>query len=128
MKSKNFFFVSAVICVSLFISMSCGKSSGSAYGNSGGSGGGGGTTTSNTITMSNMTFTPATKTVTKGTIVKWTNNDSYAHTVTSNDGSSFSSGTIAGGSSFSYTANVVGTFDYHCTIHSGMTGSLIVTQ
>src|SRR5262249_24070687 len=107
---------------------SCGKSSGSGYGNSGGSGGGGGTTTTNTISMSNMTFTPATKTVTKGTVVTWKNNDNYAHTVTSNDGTSFSSGNINGGASYSYTANAVGTFDYHCTIHAGMSGTLIVTQ
>jgi len=128
MKSKYLFFASVAIGVSLFIAMSCGKSSGSSYGNSGGTGGGGGTGTSNTISMYNMTFTPATKTVAKGTVVKWTNDDSYAHTVTSNDGTSLNSGTVAGGASFSYTANVPGTFDYHCTIHAGMTGTLIVTQ
>jgi plastocyanin len=127
MKKNHFFFASALVCfcITLMITVSCGKSGG--YSSSGGTGGGG-TTTTNTISMYNMTFTPATKTVAKGTVVKWTNDDNYAHTVNSNDGSTFSSGTVNGGGSFSYTANTPGTFDYHCTIHAGMTGTLIVTQ
>ena len=130
MKTKYFILLSGLVCVALALVISCSKSSGSSYGgNSGGSGGGGGTNTSNTIVMSGMTFSPATKSVAKGTVVKWTNNDSYAHTVTSNDGSSFDSGNIAGGGSFSYNASVAGTFEYHCTIHgTAMSGTLIVTQ
>ena len=63
----------------------------------------------------------------KGTVVKWVNDDSYAHTVTANDGT-FDSGNIAGGASFSYTANTPGTFSYHCTIHgTAMSGTLIVS-
>jgi plastocyanin len=129
MKTKYFFLLSGLVCVALAVVVSCSKSSGGGYGNSGGTGGGGGTNTGNNITMSNMTFSPASKTVAKGTVVKWTNNDSYAHTVTSNDGSSFDSGNINGGGSFSYTASTPGTFEYHCTIHgTAMSGTLIVTQ
>lgn len=80
-----------------------------------------------TINIYNMAF-PASTTVKKGTIVKWYNQDGFAHTVTSNDGTSFNSGNLAAGGTFSYTANKVGTFDYHCTIHSGMNGTLVVTE
>lgn len=74
-----------------------------------------------------MTF-PASTTVKKGTIVKWYNEDGYAHTVTSDDGNSFNSGNLAGGATFSYTAGTAGTFTYHCNIHSNMHGTLVVTQ
>jgi plastocyanin len=125
MKKKYLFIVNALVCVTLFIAVSCGKNSGNTYGSPGGSGG---TNTANGITMSNMTFSPANKTVAKGTVVTWTNNDSYAHTVTSNDGTSFNSGNINGGGTFSYTASVAGTFDYHCLIHGiAMSGTLTVT-
>ncbi len=79
------------------------------------------------ITMYNMAFAPASVTVTKGTVVKWQNNDGYAHTVDSNDGITFSSGNINGGNSFTYTTTVAGTFNYHCLIHGlPMSGVLIV--
>ncbi len=36
------------------------------------------------------------------------------------------SATIAGGGTYPHTFASVGTFGYHCTIHSGMTGSVTV--
>jgi plastocyanin len=124
MKTKIFFIVSALTCTILFIGSSCGKSSGYSSSNppAGGNRGSG-------ISMINMTFSPDTKTVAKGAVVTWTNNDGYDHTVTSNDGTSFNSGTINSGKTYSYTASVAGTFAYHCTIHGvAMSGTLIVTQ
>lgn len=106
----------------MVISSSCGKSKSST--NTGGNGGG----TSNTISIANMAFGPLSLSVKAGTTVTWKNNDGFAHTVTSNDGTSFNSGTLAGGASFSYTTTTAGTYNYHCNIHSGMTGTLIVTN
>jgi plastocyanin len=83
---------------------------------------------SNTINIANMAFAPLSTTVKVGTTVTWKNNDAIAHTVTSDNGTSFDSGNIAGGASFSYTTTGVGTFEYHCSIHPGMTGTLIVIQ
>jgi plastocyanin len=74
-----------------------------------------------------MAFTPGSLSVSVGTTVKWTNNDGVTHTVTANDGSSFDSGPIAAGASFSFKFMTAGTFNYHCTIHSGMTGTIVVT-
>jgi len=122
MKTKNHFIVSALTCATLLIGFSCSKSSGYNSPNTpAGSGTGSG------ISMTGMTFSPVSKTVAKGTVVTWTNNDVYAHTVTSNDGTSFDSGTVGSGKTYSYTASVAGTFNYHCTIHGmAMSGTLIV--
>jgi plastocyanin len=57
--------------------------------------------------------------------VKWTNNDAIAHTVTSNTGA-FDSGNMAAGATYSYTFSTAGTYNYHCTYHSGMTGTVMV--
>ncbi|MFV2044513.1 MAG: plastocyanin/azurin family copper-binding protein [Anaerolineales bacterium] len=37
-------------------------------------------------------------------------------------------GTVGGGSTFSFTFNSPGTFDYHCQVHQafGMTGEVII--
>jgi plastocyanin len=53
------------------------------------------------------------------------NNDSTAHTVTSNTGV-FNSGTLGPGQSFSFTFQNAGTFQYHCSFHAGMVGSVVV--
>jgi plastocyanin len=90
-------------------------------------GGNGGGPAATTISIYNMAF-PASTSVKKGTIVKWHNQDGYAHTVTSNNGSTFNSGNLAAGATYSYTANTTGTFNYHCDYHSGMSGTLIVTE
>jgi plastocyanin len=86
------------------------------------------TSASNSVSIAGMAFGPSTLTVKVGTIVTWKNNDGITHTVTSNDGTSFSSGNLASGASFSFTTTTTGTFAYHCTIHPGMVGSLVVTQ
>ncbi|HEV2831590.1 MAG TPA: cupredoxin domain-containing protein [Hanamia sp.] len=123
MKLKHFF---SVVIMSLVILtfFSCSKSKNDnpqqpPAGNGDGS--------SITINIYNMAF-PASTSVKKGTIVKWFNQDAVAHTVTSDDGTSFSSGNMNANATFSYTANTVGTFNYHCNYHSNMTATLVVTQ
>jgi len=80
---------------------------------------------SNTVTIQSMAFSPSTITITAGSTVKWTNNDAIAHTVTSNTGA-FDSGNMAAGATYSYTFSTAGTYNYHCTYHSGMTGTVMV--
>ncbi len=70
-------------------------------------------------------FDPETTTVMAGETVSWTNMDDETHTVTADDGT-FDSGEIENGESFNYTFEETGTFDYYCTIHPEMTGSVIV--
>ncbi len=80
-----------------------------------------------TVSAKNLKFSPSDLTVTKGTTVTWSNEDTVNHTVTSKD-KIFDSGTMTPGQNFGYTFNEVGTFDYFCTIHASMTGKITVTE
>jgi len=79
------------------------------------------------VTIQNSAFSPTTLTVKVGTTVTWTNADLASHTVTSDSGSELSSGNIGNGQSYSHTFNTVGTFHYHCSIHTSMTATVVVT-
>jgi plastocyanin len=79
----------------------------------------------NNVTIQSMAFSPATITVTAGATVKWTNMDAIAHTVTS-DTPLFDSGSLVTNGVYSYTFTTAGTYNYHCTFHSMMTGKVIV--
>ncbi len=79
------------------------------------------------VEIKNFAYNPLTITITSGTTVTWTNNDSVPHTVTSVTGA-FDSGSISPGSTFSYTFNQTGTFEYGCTIHPSIPhGTVTVT-
>jgi copper-containing nitrite reductase len=71
-------------------------------------------------------YSPQTITVVIGVnnTVSWINNDNTVHTVT--DTGVFDSGMINPGQGWSYTFNTPGTYQYHCTIHPWMTGTVIV--
>ena len=85
--------------------------------------------TDNLVTIQGMQFMPATITVLIGSRTTWTNKDATAHTVTSDDGTSFSSGTINPQGTFSFTATQLGSYSYHCSIHPTMTGIVqVVTR
>jgi plastocyanin len=79
----------------------------------------------NSVTMSNFTFSPATLTVAAGTVVIWTNQDSVTHTVQSDTGV-FESGNIAPNATFQYKFDTPGSFGYHCSPHPFMKGTIVV--
>ena len=79
------------------------------------------------ITLANFAFNPATMTVTKGSTVKWTNQDEAPHTVTS-DAGDWDSSELNKGQSFNHTFTQTGTFTYHCAIHPSMKGTIVVTE
>jgi plastocyanin len=85
----------------------------------------GGAAAGNAVTIASFAFTPASITVKVGDKVTWTNNDSTAHTVTADD-TSFTSGDLAQGASFSFTFTKAGTFPYHCSIHPSMKAAVVV--
>jgi len=68
-------------------------------------------------------FSPHTIQVNQFDTITWTNKDNTAHTVS---GTSFDSGLISPGQTFSHKFNENGTFDYACQLHSWMTGQVIV--
>lgn len=82
----------------------------------------------NEVSISDMSFTPAKITVKKGTKVTWTNNDDTTHTVTSDSGKTLDSGSLDRGESYTVSFDTVGSFPYHCAFHTGMTGTVTVTE
>jgi plastocyanin len=79
----------------------------------------------NAETLGNRAFSPDEVSVDAGTTIIWTNTDSVAHTSTA-DGNSWNSGIVSPGGRFSVTFQTAGTFPYHCTIHPGMVGTVVV--
>jgi len=79
------------------------------------------------VTIKGFAYTPATLTVKVGTTVKWINQDSVTHTVTSDTGL-FESGEMATGDTYSFTFTQAGTFSYHCAMHPSMEASIVVTN
>lgn len=80
------------------------------------------------IDIKNMMFTPSQITVAKGGTVTWTNNDTTTHRVVddlTNVGGP-SSGDIAPGSTYSFNFTKTGSFQYHCSIHPSMRGTIVV--
>jgi plastocyanin len=78
------------------------------------------------IEMANFAFTPATITIPVGTSVTWTNTDSVQHTTTSVD-DLWKSGNLAKDASFSFTFDTPGTYEFMCSIHNSMKGTITVT-
>jgi len=79
-----------------------------------------------TIAMKGLAFSKGTRTVAVGSTVVWRNLDDTAHTVTAKDGKAFASPTVAQGRTYSHTFSARGTFDYYCTIHPFMKGTIRV--
>ncbi|HEY8737847.1 MAG TPA: plastocyanin/azurin family copper-binding protein [Candidatus Dormibacteraeota bacterium] len=81
------------------------------------------------VTCSTATacYSPNPITVPTGTTVTWMNGTGLPHTATS-DTAAWSTGAIgAGATSGGVTFNTAGTFAYHCTFHSDMHGTIVVT-
>jgi plastocyanin len=77
------------------------------------------------VSIVGRAYQPTQLTVGLGQTVTWRNESLGQHTVTSVAGV-FSSGVMNGGSSFAVTFMKAGTFDYSCTIHPTMKGSVLV--
>jgi plastocyanin len=89
---------------------------------------GGGADETITITgnLGSSSYSPDPDTVLVGQRVSWHNGDSMTHTATS-DGVGFDTNNIAAGAtSAPIQMNTLGSFPYHCNIHSGMVGTLVV--
>jgi plastocyanin len=77
------------------------------------------------VIMLNYRFLPQDIRVSEGYTVTWTNDDRVAHTVVA-DAGEFDSGEVQPGETFNYTFEETGVFNYSCTIHPGMIGSVTV--
>jgi plastocyanin len=80
-----------------------------------------------TVSIRDFFFDPAQITVKPGTMVRWINEGSHPHTVTSDDGQ-FDSEALMPGDSFMVRFSGSGTLTYHCKIHPSMMGSVTVSD
>ena len=91
-----------------------------------------GSTTANTqnatVEIANLAFTPASVTITAGSTVTWTNNDTVPHLVSFGDQGPQSSEVIDPGGTFSAIFEEAGSFSYVCTLHPGMSGVVEVSD
>lgn len=77
--------------------------------------------------MTDFAFTPAVVDARVGDTIHWTNSGRASHTATAANGR-FDSGRVAGRGTFRFAATTPGTFDYACTFHPEMTGTLRVAS
>jgi plastocyanin len=78
----------------------------------------------NTIRIKNFAFDPANITVKVGSTVRWENKDSVPHRILFADGTY--SQVLAATDSWSRKIDQAGVYDYICSIHPDMKGSIIV--
>jgi len=81
----------------------------------------------NTINITKNKFDPATMTVKVNSTVRWVNMDDHPHNIEFKD-KAFSTSTylLGAGQSFSQRFLRAGTYDYACTIHPSMQGTITV--
>jgi plastocyanin len=70
-------------------------------------------------------FSPSPVTVAVNSTVTFTNNDVATHDARADNGG-FSTPLISPGGSSSVTMSKTGSFVYHCSIHPGMVGTIVV--
>ncbi len=80
---------------------------------------------SHAVAIDAVQFSPQIMVVHVGDTVTWTNKDPFPHTVTSKEGG-FDSHDIAPGKTWSFVPRKPGVFEYLCTLHTTMTGTLRV--
>ena len=77
-----------------------------------------------TVILKDLKFDPETVTIEVGESVKWEWKEKVLHNV---HGDGFESPNQTEGT-FSHTFDEAGSFDYQCTLHSGMTGTVEVEE
>jgi plastocyanin len=62
-----------------------------------------------------------------GDVITWTNSDAVPHKVGLDDGSCTMTANITGDAPQSLIFNVAGSYPFHCTIHPGMKGTIVIS-
>jgi plastocyanin len=78
-----------------------------------------------TVKIDNFTFAPQHFTVKIGTTVTWENNEDAPHTVASST-KLFRSNALDTGDKFSFTFTTPGVYQYFCSLHPHMIGTIVV--
>jgi plastocyanin len=77
------------------------------------------------ISIEDFFFNPAVVHISIGQTIRWLNNGSMEHTSTSNSGV-WDSNALMPGQFFDFTFNTEGVYNYACSFHPSMTGTVIV--
>jgi plastocyanin len=77
------------------------------------------------VKIQNSAFNPASVKILTGDTVRWTNMDSIAHTVR---GPSFESKVLEKGDTYEFLFTDAGTYNYECSIHPSMKGTVVVSE
>jgi plastocyanin len=74
-----------------------------------------------------LTFDPAMQSAHVGDVIQWSNTGSLMHTVTFDSEPSLSDPSLAPGGVWEVKFTTAGTYQYHCSIHSTMVGTIVVS-
>jgi plastocyanin len=86
------------------------------------------TTQQNRIEIKDFAFNPKTITVKSGEKVTWTNRDEEPHTIVSVEKQFKKSTALDTDQEFTITAGAPGTYNYFCSVHPKMTGTIVVEK
>lgn len=75
------------------------------------------------VAIQSFAFNPVSVEISTGDTVKWTNMDSATHII---KGSTFESGSLAKGDTYEFVFTEPGVYDYICSIHPSMKGTVTV--
>jgi plastocyanin len=78
------------------------------------------------VKMKDILFVPEMVTARVGQTVRWTNEDSIAHTVKAEHGASFASKALGKGDTYEQKVTKPGRISYVCTIHPSQKGTIEV--
>ncbi len=77
------------------------------------------------VVIQNFTFNPKAVEIMTGDSVRWKNMDSAIHTVR---GPTFQSGELRKGDTYEFLFTDAGTYNYDCSIHPSMKGTVVVVE
>lgn len=77
------------------------------------------------VDIQNSAFNPESVEILTGDTVRWANKDSIAHTVR---GPTFDSKVLENGDTYEFLFTDAGTYNYNCSIHPSMKGTVVVIE
>jgi plastocyanin len=80
-----------------------------------------------TVSIKNFTFTPGQPSAKVGQVIKFSNDDSTAHTATLDD-NACGTGNIDAGKANGLVFTAAGSYPFHCAIHPQMKGTITITE
>jgi plastocyanin len=86
------------------------------------------TSKQNKIEIKDFAFNPQTLTVKSGEKVTWINRDEEPHTIVSVEKQFKKSAALDTDQEFTITAGAPGTYNYFCSVHPKMTGTIVVEK